>query len=118
MNNKIKKQYAYSFDAEMYHGKFDTKDEAIKEATLSGAYNNADIHIGVIKEVNISNYFDIDNFIDELCDRIDDNDEAPLDDGTEIDVDDKYAMDNEIAQIIKRRCKVSHYTIIDTEKIR
>ena len=118
MSDEVKKQYAYSFDAEMYYGKFDTKDEAIKEAALSGAYKDADIHIGVIKEVEISNYFDIDNFIDELCDRIDDNDEAPLDDHTEIDVDDKKAMDTEITEIIKHRCKVSHYTIIDTEKIR
>lgn len=100
------KQYAYSFDGEMYEGEFDSVKKALEEAR---SREHRKVWVGELVKINPVDHFDVDDFIERLDENI--LDEFTIDVDTSIYVGDKDGFEAKIRAIITEHIDVLVYNI-------
>lgn len=108
-------EYCYSFDEEIYHGRFSSSEEALAEARdACGASGNVSVWIGQCKEVSLTSMVDADYVIERLQEEASERVGESSEDWLHVDAEPKQELERLILDWVMRHDPPRFYEVGDT----
>lgn len=107
-------KYCYSYNEENYHGKYDSREEAL-DAAIESDNEAKTIEIAKVIKIDPSFYFDLESLIETMNEQASDNEFGFVEDDI-IDIDNFRELEKEIKELIDQYCSINYYTVGDIQK--